>query len=98
MSLTPPPIKSDHLVTCYHYILCFAFMIVMTIIMIICVKKKKPHTYIPLQLVLGVTLAASIQCIKQDLESRRGRHHLLLFLAIAEDSHGHCNGTLVSRD
>lgn len=69
MSLTPPPIKSDHFVTCYHYILCFAFMIVMTIIMIICVKKKKTsHIYS-----LAAGSGCDVGCINSMHQARFGK-------------------------
>ena len=52
--------------------------------MIICANKKISHLCF-LPLVLGVKLIASIQCIKQDLENRRGKHQLLMFLAVVAD-------------
>lgn len=51
MSLTP---ATDYPILCCHCILYFAFVIPMTIIMIICVLKKSHISPTPLQLVLGV--------------------------------------------
>lgn len=55
----------------------------------LCQKNKISHFSCSLAAGSGMKQIAPIQCIMQDFESRRGRHHLLMFVAVAANSHGH---------